>query len=270
MLLFIGGHPRSGTTLLKNICTSHPEVHVTPEYRYLMGMGRPYRGYARHQRDYLRRKGVDTWFMISGGHTPVRRRVGWWGKQALFTARYLRALRTVAPDRVDAAAVDAALRHLYPDLRIVGDKYPGYCRRLESLVGREELSGILIYRDGRDVVSSALRMARTNWKGSRFAHKLDTPRKVAVRWVRAIEAMERHAGLIYTVRYEDLIQRPGSVLEALGDWLGVDPSEFRPPTIRAGSVGKYRVGLTQTELATVMAVAGPTMERLGYTVEARS
>lgn len=63
---------------------------------------------------------------------------------------------------------------------------------------------------------------------------------------------------------KDLIQQPERELEALGNWLGVDPSGFPKELILDDSIGKYKSGLTDEELTDVMKIAGPTMARLRY------
>ncbi len=42
MVLLIGGHQRSGTTLLKNICNYHPDITVMSEFGIFHGLGEPY------------------------------------------------------------------------------------------------------------------------------------------------------------------------------------------------------------------------------------
>lgn len=42
MVLLIGGHPRSGTTLLRNLCHGHPEMTVTNELGSFSEPGRRY------------------------------------------------------------------------------------------------------------------------------------------------------------------------------------------------------------------------------------
>jgi hypothetical protein len=61
-----------------------------------------------------------------------------------------------------------------------------------------------------------------------------------------------------------LINQPDVELKTLGSWLGVDPTGFPKEIIRDTSIGKYNIGLSDKELATVMEVAGPTMSQFGY------
>jgi hypothetical protein len=47
MALIIGGHMRSGTALLRNLCHGHSEITVTMEFGCFNGLGKPFAGYAR-------------------------------------------------------------------------------------------------------------------------------------------------------------------------------------------------------------------------------
>jgi hypothetical protein len=76
--------------------------------------------------------------------------------------------------------------------------------------------------------------------------------------------MERHREQIHIVRYEDLVHEPKRVLAPLASRLDIDPDRFPMRWLRSDRIGKHVRGLTPEELATVMRLAGPTMERLGY------
>jgi hypothetical protein len=76
--------------------------------------------------------------------------------------------------------------------------------------------------------------------------------------------MERHRAWVYAVRYEDLVREPKRELAALAGRLGIDPDGFPANWLREDRVGKHMRGLTAEELASVMHIAGPTLERLGY------
>ena len=66
------------------------------------------------------------------------------------------------------------------------------------------------------------------------------------------------------MRYEDLVADGRTVLAAFGNWLGVDPQGFRHQMIDTAWVGEYKQTLSNDEIASIMRIAGPTMERLGY------
>ena len=91
--------------------------------------------------------------------------------------------------------------------------------------------------------------------------------KVAELGFDGIEIMERYAERLFTVRYETLVREPGTELRRIAEWLDVEPSGFDPKAVYGSSVGNYRRGLTPRQLEAVLEVAGPTLERLGYTVD---
>jgi hypothetical protein len=194
------------------------------------------------------------------------RRSPWWTRlpSAWFVANYTLRLLPYATRPIGVAEIDRVLHQLFPHARLVGDKTPHYVFTLDVLAREPDLKRIIIYRDGRDVTSSMLRKLRGRWRDLPMAQKLDTPGKVAQAWVLAIQAMEKHRQKVYSIRYEDLVREPRRTLNALAHWLDVDPAGFRDSLVRDTSVGKYRTGLTASELAEVNEIAGPTLARLNY------
>ena len=234
-------------------------MEVTNEMDFLSGLGR---GYTRHSLILLRRVWGRTLNGIAFGYG-----IGPGMRGAAFAVRYLSHLRRNTGGVIDVASVERALRAVFPHARVVGDKTPHYVFHLDRVAGAPGLSCLIIYRDCRDVVSSMLERVRTVWSKRSWSRSADTADKVATRWVRGIELMERHQEQIFSIRYEDLVSRPRAELERIAEWLAVDPAGFAEKQIESiatASVGKHRTGLTQEELATVMNIAGPAMGRLGY------
>lgn len=259
MLLLVGGHARSGTTLLRHLCNDHREMAVTNELNFLSGLGS---GYLGHSRVLLGRVWQRTQQGIRWGDG-----LGPGARAAKFAVRYLRALRTNNEGVVDVPAVERAMRAVFADARVVGDKTPHYGLLLERVVGLSGLTSLIIFRDCRDVVSSFLERVRTAWHTQSWTRDANSAERVALRWVRYVELMERHRGQIVTVRYEDLVRRPRPVLDQLAAALEIDPAGFsveRLASVQDTSIGKHRSGLTREELAVVLDIAGPAMARLGY------
>jgi hypothetical protein len=261
MALIIGGCPRSGTTLLRNLCHAHPDIAVTMEFRNFNNLGQPYERYARRLLKSWWLNDRHRSFLVQGSE---ERRLRFVLQSHGFVVRYLFAVHRNQRGPVDVATVEAALRSCFPTARVVGDKYPDYAFRLDELAGLDGLLCVIVYRDGRDVVSSILRMVHTDWRNRPFTKTLDTAEKAAKRWVHAIDLMERHADKLHIVRYEEFANKPEKGLKSLGDYLGVDPAGFPKEMIYDGSVGKHGSGLSDKELAAVMDIAGPTLARLGY------
>jgi len=268
-LLLIGGRPRSGTTLLRDLCNAHPDITLTHEFGTFLGLNEPFPMYQKKILRQLRSQPVLGCRVF--GPLPSTSRFRRWTTSTrgqLFAIRYLSKIRRYGPGPVGLTAIEATLREVLPPTAIVGDKMPKYLDRLDRLAPTTELAIVVIHRDCRDVISSHLKLVRTSWGNQRWIQNQDTAEKAAMRWVHAIESMERHRERIHVIRYEHLVRDPKGILGTLAGWLGVDPEGFPDESvagIRDNGVGKYRSGLTENELEDVMRVAGPTMARLGYT-----
>ena len=156
MVLLIGGHVRSGTTLLRNLCNSHPEIALTREFNYLSGLGKPY---TEHSRILLNELWGKTIFGLRN-----RMRLGWHLRNYAFVARYLFYMQRYRQYLIDVKAIGSTLRRIFPEARIVGDKTPHYVLTLDKFVATKGISCLIIFRDCRDVTSSTLERARTKWR----------------------------------------------------------------------------------------------------------
>ena len=256
MILIIGGHQRSGTSLITELLNGHPDMAITPEFGVFLRIRNPYTVYCLKMMSRL-------W---EAGNRPLSPsdfdKHAFPFRNLVFVSHYLSRLSQLQGNR--AERVEAALRMVLPDAGIVGDKYPDYVYSLDTLLCIPGLSCLVMYRDCRDVVSSTLAAVRTIWRRKRFLRMLDSAEKVAKRWVLAIEIMERYSAELYSVRYENLVARPDQELANLAQWLNVDPAGFPSHIVCDSSIEKYKQGLSRDELSTVLDVAGPTMERVGY------
>jgi len=264
MALIVTGHQRSGTTLLARLLNAHPKVLMTSEFGNFLKVGAPRTRYILRQ--------LKRWGGVVTRTSPMA--VSFSGRGARrdamvennrFVLRYLKRIMGAGGDRVTVEIIEQALHPLLPGAKVVGDKYPEYIWELDGLVAAAGLSTVVIYRDCRDVTSSTLQRARTDWRRMPiFVRKLNTAEKVARRWVQAIDLMETHRDTVLIMRYEELVTEVREPLVRLSEWLGIDPAEFEVQRISSRSIGKYRRGLTHAEIDTVMKIAGPTMSRLGY------
>jgi hypothetical protein len=256
MGLIIGGHMRSGTTLLWELCNSHPDILVTLEFGCYIGTGK---SYLKHSREMLRRcwvKRNDDFLFGTGLHS------GRLLDNCRFVMQYLLEVGKLHAGQIQGPDIQRAMRNSVPEARIVGDKFPYYVFILNRLVEIDDLARVIIYRDARDVASSSLLMVSSyNQPWVRF---FNTAEKVAKQWVRAIECMEQHADKVHSIRYESLVSQPEVEVNKLSVYLGVDASGFSLDLIHNKSIGKYKHGLHQEELVTIKEICGPTMSQLGY------
>jgi Sulfotransferase family len=258
-LLMVTGHQRSGTTILRILLNSHPEIAVTHEFANLKHLGRSrayYSAYILRQTVAIGRKG-GRFNLFRNEPTSLRQNL-------VFIGRYLLQIQRTPSWRIGFSGAESALHGLFPNRRWVGDKFPDYIWSLKYFAGCGKLACIVIYRDARDVVSSTLANVRTVWKDRHFVHAFDTPGKVATRWVKSIELMESCAGKIIPIRYERLMSEPKAVADELGRALDVNPAYFPMHILHNASIGKHRTDLEPQALTAVELIAGETLARLGY------
>jgi hypothetical protein len=276
--VFVIGCPRSGTTLLTLMLSSHSALAIPPETRFLLPVFRRRRSFGdltdrpnrrRLARAVVRRKG--TKFLHLGLEPERVKKEVVEGAPTLGTA-------LAAPYRLYAADRGKARW---------GDKRPGYFRNVGVLRALfPDAQVVHLVRDPRDCVASLKGMAW--WKHG-------TVGAVAT-WVHAVDlarAASRSlpAGAFHELRYEDLVADPRTELQRLCAFLGLDFEESmlahqdeaaRLPERQRGrwhretqnEVGTQRVGtyaevLTPTEVALVERVAGSRMRRLGYDLPGR-
>jgi len=257
--IFIGGVPRSGTTLLRVILDSHPRIYCGPELRVVQAL-------------------TNLWWSAQQRGQPLL-------EQAyLVDAEHLR--RTFA-DLVLSFLRPAWLASGKPR---VAEKTPFNVLVFPEL-GRLFPGAALVHiiRDVRDVVASRLERARAT--GASSAETVALARERAEEWVSAMKIREKMLAdaqlsrSYFEVRYEELVHVPHESLKGLFAFLGevfypgvldfhrvqrnVDGSEewsaaaVRRP-IFASSCGRWRQSLSAEELGAVLNVAGPTVELLGY------
>lgn len=260
MILMIGGHPRSGTTLLQTLCDLHPDMAVTNEFGNFAFLGQSYWTYARNIFDRWQRVQGKWAFDISYAGRQKQIKIF----NLLFALRHLYHFRRHYRGSVTAVSLEATYRTMYPKATVVGDKWPHYLFRMDKYVQNDDLTRLIIYRDCRDVTSSFLQQARTNWRDTNWIHRVDNAEKIAARWVTGIEIMEKYADKLIILQYEALMHQPEQEIRRVSEAIGLNPAGFPTDMIDPGSIGKYKKGLTPEELESVLAVAGPTMERLGY------
>lgn len=191
---FIVGCRRSGTTLLRAMLASHPQVAVPPESRFLMKLvpegGRPLEPgrlvEALYEHPYfgrwqLHRRVVEASFRDDPPRTytgAVRRVYGLWAD-----ARGKVRFADKTPDHVLRIGT---LTALFPDARVIH-----------------------LVRDGRDVAASFMEL---RW--------VDSIERAALHWRHRVLAGRRASVQLpavryHELRYEDLVERPEPTLRAL-------------------------------------------------------
>jgi hypothetical protein len=211
---FIVGVGRSGTTLVRAILDSHPEVAIPGESHFIPRM-------AARERAYQAREGflVES-FLADVLRDPRFRRWGLPGDQVR------ECLRLTPPDDLPAAI--RRLYELYAEHRgkgRYGDKTPAYVHHVATLDRLfPEARFVHVIRDGRDVALSVL--DHPSMSGP-------LP-KLAVAWRRGVEKGRRAGRRLghdryLEIRYERLVEQPEQVARSLCEFIGLG---FHPQMLR--------------------------------------
>lgn len=267
-LIFIGGCPRSGTTLVKRIVNAHSQIYCGPEFGHLPNICNQYelmkkgivsdriKAYCSEEqlKDYFKE------FILNFVNPTLAK------NRAFYFAEK-------TPDNI---LVFFTLHELFPKAKFIH-----------------------VIRNPLDVVASYLRVgARSNKDPQQFPH-FYSARHAAAHWVKTVNSLwgrkdkfneipfqQRYLEL----RYEDIVENTKETVSSLCMWLGV---EFEPALISIGSasssagdpssfgdvfytedeyfrpidssrVSSYKKTLTHFQISEVMEVAGKLMLSKGY------
>jgi hypothetical protein len=223
------GAPRSGTTLLRLMLDSHPELAIPPETGFLSAARR-----LRGRGDALRER----FFRTVTAFPPEAPS---WADYGIPADDFRSALRRIEPFTASAGFRAFyrlyAARHGKPRW---GDKTPVYCLEI-GLIRRvlPEARFVHIIRDGRDVALSL----RRQW----FTPGRDMA-TLAKYWARCV-VRARRAGLgrrdYLEVRFEELVREPGPVLARVCRFLELEwsPALLEHHTRAAARLGEHTGGI---------------------------
>jgi hypothetical protein len=197
---FVVGVGRSGTTLLRLMLDSHPELAIPAETHFVPEL---------LERDAERRSADELVDLIVAARS--------WGDFGLEEER-LRAAATGAQGAADVLRAFYGLCAEREGKRRWGDKTPGYVKRMRPIgAGLGEARFIHLIRDGRDVALS--RRARGMGDEKPIADVADL-------WRRRIENARRQAkrlrGRYLELRFEDLVAEPERALREVCELVELD------------------------------------------------
>jgi len=260
--IFIGGVPRSGTTLLRVILDTHPRIHCGTELRVVQALAN----------------------LSTNAEQSA--------------AKILESAYGVDLPRLREIFAELILEFLRPAWQASGkprvaEKTPWNLLafpQLHRLFPRSPL--IHVIRDPRDVVASRLERDRMAASGN----AIDTVALAGHRareWTdamaigRFMRSNSEFAARYFEIRYEALVRTPEPVLRELFAFLeeDFDPAvlnfhrtqrevtgseEWSAQAVQRplfeSSIGRWKQDLSESEQAAVTSVAGGTMEHLGYAV----
>lgn len=277
---FLIGNARSGTSLLRLMLNTHPDIVVPPECGFAMWLRDRYVALdlcdsaviARFAGDVSASRKFETWNL---SETQLRRR--------LEGRRYAEYPELVA----EVYAAYAELRGKTPTL--FGDKNNYYITLVDQL--RETFPDSLIIhlvRDGRDVACSYLDLADREIDCEYRPNLAFEINEIAVEWSKNCLRMARLTGpRVITLRYEDLLGAPKTELKRMCKFLGAqfdpimldffrwndEPQSFlqwkgktREP-LDPENAGRFRYRLTQEQISIFQATAAEALIHFDYPLE---
>lgn len=291
---FVVGVNRSGTTLLRMMLDSHPELAVPPETHFVPALFEAMQDARREDKRMTPEEVTD--FLVE------HRR---WGDFGLGSKELCERIRS--QKRINPKFVLRAFYGLYAEKQgkpRYGDKTPGYVKQM-GMIQRSlpEARFIHLIRDGRDVALS--REDRTD------AEELTVERHALI-WKRRISRARSQVPRLdhYTeIRYEDLVHDPEAVLRKICEFIELpydaamldyhersgerlqeiardldddDGGALRPAAERLEAhslvteapredrVERWRKLMPPEDIATFEGIAGDLLEELGYELSAKS
>jgi Sulfotransferase family len=263
---FIVGSGRSGTTLVRAILDSHPDLAIPPESHMLVAI-------ARRRHRFQTAEGFDRASFVSEIGPNIHSR---WKLDPDDLSATLQQANI--SDAAEAIRVVYALYAKRQGKHRYGDKTPIYILHLAALAALlPEARFIHVIRDGRNVSLSYLEAS--------FGPQ--TPEEAAMRWRRAV-VHGRRAGMrlgskrYQELRYEDLVSDPEHHVRALCSYLKMpfDQRMLRyfersqaisrgahhrnlalPPT---KGLRDWRVDMSPSHVLLFESLAGDLLDELGY------
>ncbi|MFT4518059.1 MAG: hypothetical protein ACI9JM_000436 [Halioglobus sp.] len=287
--LFVIGNPRSGTSLLRLMLTSHSEVVIPPECGFIV---------------WLHEKHAD-WTLRSAQDEQARssflndlldcKKFDTWG-----LSRSQVDAQILASQPKDYAALCAVVALAYANTQskqvtLWGDKNNFHTQYLAMLSDLYPSSRFVhIVRDGRDIAVS-YRAVMAAASSSPYAPNLSTDiREIACEWSANVIQVGDYLSQLpesrrLLVRYEDLVRHPKACVENMCEWLaleyesgmlsphlqnsgrGLEPQatlDWKQRTLEPvadDTVGRFRKEISAAETIEFEEVAGTALTRFGYT-----
>ncbi len=209
--MFVGGCPRSGTTLLRTMLNSHPDLAVPHETRFVVPAWRRRDLFGDLTRADNRRE-VARWIL----DLPKSR----FSRVGVPEDELIEAF-AAAPPTLGSLMATCFARHAQREGKARwGDKRPSHAQNLTALLGMfPDAQFVNVVRDPRACVAS-MRRAWADW--GRLASAVE----IWERTDRTIRTALRElpSDQITEVRYEDLVADPQAALEQLCGFLALDPA----------------------------------------------
>ncbi|MGH9941825.1 MAG: sulfotransferase family protein [Pyrinomonadaceae bacterium] len=297
--IFVVGYMHSGTTLLLKILGRHSTVFAgggeTKFFECLPMIRHAYPDLANDET--LRRYVAFVLGIVERGFRmdPAAAQGDTNGRATLDDGQFAELFAQAQRQRDYTAIFRLASDHL---ARLAGkgrwlEKTPTHVLQIDQII--DSVPGALfveIVRDPRDVLASKKTRRASVWASDRFApeqrsfkhlEKAYDPLWDSLSWKSAVRAghgaQRRHAGRVFSLRYEDLVAAPEQHVRAVCEFLGL---EFEPGMLQvaarnsaergevtgegiaADAVGRWRRTLTPAETALCQSLLKAELDRLEY------
>jgi hypothetical protein len=269
--IFIGACPRSGTTLLRTMLNTHPDLAIPRETRFL-----PFVWDNRQRWKHLDERAVRNRLA-----KQIARR-DWTRAERLQTPRpkMVRRMTAAPPTLGSVVGTGFVLYAESTGKRRWGDKRPMYSRYLDAIFGMfPDAQFINVIRDPRASVSS---MRKLGW----FRGDITPGLELWERSLRAVEPWRKvlHKDQFLDIRYEDLVTDPVGLLTGVSSFLGLAPetiptmlsyhehndetstryhSRLAQP-VSTDSLRAWDAMLDADDVALIEQVTGKWMDQFGY------
>jgi hypothetical protein len=270
--VFVGGCPRSGTTLLRTMLNTHPGLAMPHETRFLIA-GWERRAVFGDLSDPQNRRRVAKW--IAG--RPKSRLY----RLELEPEELTAALEAAAPTIGSVLGAPFALFAERQGKQRWGDKRPSHAQNLDAIFAMfPDAQFVNMIRDPRAAVAS---VRKIGWYGGDLAAG-------AALWLRSVRAVDRWRprlapDQLFELQYEELVHEPGRSLERIAAFLGLAPEgvetmmrfhessdvptdgTFHPrmaSPVTTDAVRAWEAALTSEEVAFVEHVLRAEMRRYDY------
>lgn len=219
--LFIIGNPRSGTTLLRLILTSHSEVLIPPECGFIIWLKEKYINWQKLDNNDRNKRMSFIEDLISS------RKFDTWQLDVKIIEQKINAVQPVNYAELCGVVYGAFGLSIGKKYSVWGDKNNFHINHMDELLGLYSGARFLhIVRDGRDVACS-YREVMAKKSNSPYAPKLNTDiSDIAKEWFENVMKVDSFMNKLprnqaMTVRYEDLVKHSSETVRSMCDWLGL-------------------------------------------------